>query len=147
MKPKRNFRVGMKVSSVYDPSHLFVIDRAVQPDKIFHEKGSKRWWTQKELQPRSKVPAKLSAKAKKEALASRYLAFMNTSEGLASKSAPVYRRTCLYCGTEFTAERKQAKFCKARGSSCRTLYWRQRNEVPVIPVERLRAEKAEEVTA
>ena len=47
---KNRFRVGQTVQSVYDPTHTFVIDRSLVPERIFHEKGSGRWWTKNELQ-------------------------------------------------------------------------------------------------
>src|SRR5580693_5569916 len=49
MKPKR-FRVGQTVQSVYDVEHAFVIDKSQVPERIYHEKGSDRWWTRNELQ-------------------------------------------------------------------------------------------------
>jgi hypothetical protein len=47
---KRQFRIGQKVQSVFDPSHVFVIDKSRLPERIFHEKGSNRWWAKSELQ-------------------------------------------------------------------------------------------------
>jgi len=39
----------MKVSSIYEPTRVFVTDESTVPDRIFHEKGSNRWWTKNEL--------------------------------------------------------------------------------------------------
>ena len=47
---KKKFRIGQRVQSAYDSSHIFVIDKSRIPDRIFHEKGSNRWWTKNELQ-------------------------------------------------------------------------------------------------
>ena len=49
-KRKKKFRIGQHVQSVYDASHTFIIDKSRIPDRIFHEKGSNRWWTKNELQ-------------------------------------------------------------------------------------------------
>ena len=56
---KKTIRVGMKVFSVYTPEHVFVIDRSIQPDRIFREKGSWRWWTAKELRAVTNRPVKI----------------------------------------------------------------------------------------
>jgi hypothetical protein len=50
LKHKEKFRVGQKVQSIVDPTHVFVIDESQVPDRIYHEKGSDRWWTKNELQ-------------------------------------------------------------------------------------------------
>lgn len=138
---RKIIRVGMKVRSIYTPEHVFVIDRAIQPDRIFHEKGSRRWWTAKELQSVTEKPSKQSAKALKAAADSRSQAFEKHIPTITSRSKREYKRTCLNCGTEFTAARAEAKFCKTKGASCRAEYWKRRNLPPDIPKERLRSER------
>lgn len=49
-KRTKTFRVGQKVQSIYDSGHQFVIDRSMVPPRIFHERGSNRWWLKSELQ-------------------------------------------------------------------------------------------------
>lgn len=137
---KKTIRIGMRVRSAYDPDHVFTIDRSVQPDRIFHEKGSRRWWTAKELRSVLDKQTATGSMAKKSALASRSLAFQRPPEGTVSKSVPEYSRTCLNCSTEFKSKRKHAKFCKTRGASCRTEYWKRRNLPHDIP-QRLRSEQ------
>jgi hypothetical protein len=137
---KKILRKGMKVRSVYTPEHVFVIDRVKDLGKIYHEKGSRRWWAGKELQGVTKPFVKLSAKRLAEAKNSRSEAFAFQINGITSKSKREYRRTCLNCGTEFTASRPEAKFCKTRGASCRAEYWKRRNLPPEIPKGRLRSE-------
>lgn len=139
---KKILRKGMKVRSVYTPEHVFVIDRVKDLGKIYHEKGSRRWYTGKELLRVTKSPVKLSAKRLAEAKNSRFEAFSHHVEGVTSKSKREYRRTCLNCGTEFAASRPEAKFCKTRGASCRAEYWKRRNLPPEIPKGRLRSEPA-----
>lgn len=138
---KKTIRIGMRVRSAYDPDHVFTIDRAKQPDRIYHEKGTRRWWTAKELQPVSSKPVRFDAGLKKKALISRSEAFQNHTEGTVSKSVPEYSRTCLNCGMEFKSKRKHAKFCKTRGASCRAEYWKRRNLPPDVPKARLRSEQ------
>ena len=50
MKNKSRFRVGQCVQLASDPTLTFVIDRSLVPERIFHEKGSNRWYTKSELQ-------------------------------------------------------------------------------------------------
>jgi hypothetical protein len=137
---KKIIRVGMKVRSIYQPEHEFRLDKAIKPDRIFREKGSRRWWTAKELQPVSRKPVKLSARTQKQAAKSRSEAFIKPPFGVTSKSKPTYKRTCLNCGTEFESERAEAKFCKSRGAACRSEYWKRRNQVPDVPKSQLRSE-------
>ena len=134
---KKIIRVGMKVFSIYTPEHVFVIDRSIQPDRIFREKGSRRWWTAKELRAVTNRPVKITAKLAKAAQDSRSETFAVHITGVTSKSKREYRRTCLNCGTEFTASRPEAKFCKTRGASCRAEHWKRRNLPPEIPKGRL----------
>ena len=50
MRRKNKFRIGQRVQLASDPTHTFVIDKSLVPERIFHEKGSDRWWTRNELQ-------------------------------------------------------------------------------------------------
>jgi hypothetical protein len=142
---KKIIRVGMRVRSFHDPEHVFVVDRVKTPDKVFHEKGSRCWWAEKELQPfsaKQKTVARVSAKKLEEARSCRSLAFQAAPVGMGRKSVGTYQRTCLNCGTEFSSKRRNAKFCPTRGAGCRTEYWKRRNQAPVIPKLRLRSERA-----
>lgn len=49
-KARSIFRIGQRVQTIHDASRTFVIDRSMVPERIFHEKGSNRWWTKSELQ-------------------------------------------------------------------------------------------------
>jgi hypothetical protein len=91
----------MRVCSIYEPGRVFVIDKSLLPVRIFHEKGSKRWWTALELQSRSEQPKKLSAKVKKEALTSRSVAFQSLPPGTLPQSTPIYSRTS-YAGAKIS---------------------------------------------
>jgi hypothetical protein len=140
---KKVIRIGMRVRSIYDPTREFIVDRTKQPDKLFHEKGSKRWYSRFELQSVSKHALKLTAKLKTKALAIRSDAFQGMPPGSLPHSPTLYRFTCLFCGTEGTSKRKGTKFCTEKGKCCRTRYWRNRNEIPEVPDrDRLRSEKA-----
>lgn len=141
MKKKPVIRVGMKVRSIYNPEHVFTLDRSIQPDRIFREKGTRTWWTAQELRGVKRKPVPLSATKKKQAVKSRSVAFLRPSQGTVSKSTPTYKRTCFNCGTEFESKRKEALFCQTRGASCRAEYWKRRHQPPEIPKQRLRSQK------
>ena len=48
-KRGKNFRTGQQVRSIYEPQRSFRIDKSIQPERLFHEEGSDRWYTRSEL--------------------------------------------------------------------------------------------------
>jgi len=126
MKRKANFRVGQHVQSIYDASHTFVIDRSAVPDRIYHEKGSNRWWTKNELQavgaPENPATSiRLNGKGKMRANARN--ASPGVSSGLqivAGVAAGLEKRKCQECGLNFQPVRPWQKF---HGEACRRVNW------------------------
>lgn len=134
---KKTIRVGMKVRSIYDPQHIFTLDRSKLPQRIFHEKGTSNWWTKNDLEAVS-VPSKgKGAKPTKRAVTDRSQAFLGASGGLSPQAKRVYRRTCRECGVEFTTENRRKKF---HADACRTAFWKRGNVIPAAMKERLRSE-------
>jgi hypothetical protein len=125
MKAKK-FRVGQKVQSVFDPTHKFVIDKSQVPERIYHEKGSDRWWTRNELQrlgapenPGTSI--RLNGKGKMRANARN--ASASISGGLqivAGVSVGPGERKCLECSLRFQPARPWQKF---HSEACRRANW------------------------
>lgn len=139
-------RKGQKVSSIYNPERAFVIDRVKQPDTIYHEKGSNRWWSSNELRAISEANRPVTASRVQAAQNSRSEAFIGNPAKQGRRRNKTYRRSCRFCGTEFTAHRPEAMFCPpVEGKpNCRTQDWKLRNEPPEIPRTRLRSEPEHE---
>ena len=121
MRNKSRFRVGQRVQLASDPTHTFVIDKSVVPERIFHEKGSNRWWTKNELQavgaPENPATSiRLNGKAK---------CAPGISSGLqivAGVSAGPEERECLECGLRFQPARPWQQF---HSTICRRAYWKR----------------------
>jgi hypothetical protein len=128
---KIKFRVGQTVQSIYDASRTFVIDRSAVPDRIFHEKGSDRWWTRNELRRlgASEDPAtscRLNGKEKMRGTHSN--ASPDNSGGpqiVVGVSSAV--RKCLLpeCGVKFEPARPWQKF---HSDACRLEHWKRTNQ-------------------
>src|SRR5208283_2504931 len=131
---------GMRVRSIYDPKHEFVIDRSILPERVYREKGTKRWWAKRDLEGLIGRSKPLSAKKEEALLKARSLAFQAIPTALSPKGKPLYRRTCPECGLEFTTEQQKQKFSS---DACRTKNWKRRNEIPEIPKERLRSQRGD----
>jgi hypothetical protein len=143
---KKSIRVGMKVRSIYDPDHVFTIDRSKKPGRVFHEKGSSLWYGSHELQSVSERPAKLSNTAKQTAISKRSQALQGMPPGTFPQSPTLYSRTCLECGIEFKTKKKKTKFCSGPH---RSRYHKRMKQIPTLIVgqvedlqwKRLRSEK------
>ena len=115
-KNKKKFRVGQTVQSIYDPTHTFVIDKSAVPERIFHEKGSDRWWTRNELQRvgASENPAtsyRLNGKAECAQNARKCAhAISGGLQVVAGLSRGLEERKCSECGLRFQPVRPWQKF-------------------------------------
>jgi len=137
---KKSIRTGMRVRSIYDPEREFLLDRSVKAEPMFREKGTKNWYRKSELLTISraeKAGKRSDSQFPKQPAHLRSLAFPAIPAALGSKRKPVYRRTCLECGTEFTTEQVKQKF---HADACRTRFWKRRKEVADIKT-RLRSER------
>lgn len=128
MRRSAKFRVGQRVQSASDPTHTFVIDKSLIPERIYHEKGSDRWWTRNELQPfgAPENPAtsfRLNGKGKMRANA--HNASQGNPGGLELVSVAVRgieRRKCPECGVRFQPVRPWQKFDR---EVCRRANWKR----------------------
>lgn len=128
MKSRKRFRVGQRVRSVYDRQRAFVIDKSIVPARLYHEKGSDRWWTKNELEA-------ITATARRvKPLNSRQLRGVATTRFLALKSvamedrrptrqpkAPTERK-CQNCPVRFKPKRPWQKF---HSEACRWANWKE----------------------
>ncbi len=129
---RKRFRVGQTVQSVYDATHTFVIDRSTVPERIFHEKGSNRWWTRTELQylgaPENPATS-LRLNGKAECAENAPQCAAGISGGLQIVSGPfpgLEEQKCLECGLEFQPTRPWQKF---HTEECRRANgWRARKQ-------------------
>lgn len=138
---KKSIRVGQKVSSIYDPERIFLLDRSVKAEPMFREKGTKNWYRQSELLAicRAKKGRKgwSGSQLQKRPAHLRSLAFPSIPVALSPKEKPVYHRECLDCGVKFNTEHEKQKFCV---DAHRTRFWKRRKELPKVPA-RLRSER------
>jgi hypothetical protein len=137
MVKARKFRVGQKVQSIYDSTHMLVIDKSQVPDRIYHEKGSDRWWTRNELQrlgePENPATSfRLNGKGKMRGTRS------NASTGVPvvaciSSSASSRPKTirCPECGDLFQPKRPWQRF---HSESCRRAHWRRPTDANTVQV-------------
>lgn len=126
---RKLIRKGSKVRSIYDPKHEFVIDKSLQPGRIYREKGTRRWWAKNEIEPITaphKPSKRMTSKAAERAILKRSQAFHGIAEPLGAKTRTIYRFACTDCGIEFTRDRKllpgQKPFCCG---AHRTRYWKR----------------------
>ena len=127
-KHKKKFRVGQKVQSAFDPTHVFIIDKSRVPERIYHEKGSDRWWTRNELQrlgaPENPVMSiRLNGKGKMRRTHSN--AFPATPGGpqiVTLAPAGLEERKCLGCDLRFQPKRRWQKF---HSEACRLAHWKK----------------------
>lgn len=126
---KPNFRLGQKVRSSFDPKHVFEIDASVIPDRLFHEKGTDRWWQRHEirllgapekalkpsLRSASQTHGKTHSPKVKEMLAGQLRRYV--------PKTPDVELPCEECGTPFKPKRKWQKFDK---EVCRRKNWERK---------------------
>ncbi|SRR5882724_12153309 len=127
MKAKK-FRVGQTVQSIFDSTHTFVIDKSRVPERIYHEKGSDRWWTRNELQrlgaPENPVTSfRLNGKAKMRGMHPKCAPCIPSGPQIVTEvSASLEARKCLGCDLKFQPSRKWQKF---HSEACRRAYWKR----------------------
>lgn len=127
MKSRRQqFRVGQKVRSVHDPKHVFVIDASVIPDRVFHEKGSGRWWQRNEMRllgAPEEIGKSLTPKASRTHSKTHPV---NVKDLLGAQlrahepKQPVPMRNCEECNNPFKPRRKWQRFDTEK---CRRENW------------------------
>ncbi|HWY05309.1 MAG TPA: hypothetical protein VNY24_00510 [Candidatus Acidoferrales bacterium] len=128
---KKKFRVGQKVQSVFDPTHTFVIDKSRVPERIYHEKGSDRWWTRNELQrlgaPENPISStRLNGKGQMHRTRSNAFPTLPGKPHIVSEvSTALGLRKCLLreCDVRFRPKRPWQKF---HAEGCRLVYWKRR---------------------
>jgi len=127
-RSKKKFRIGQTVQSIYDASQTFIIDKSLIPERIFHEKGSNRWWTKNELQTvgAAENPAtslRLNGKGKMREDARK------CAEGVPREAAAgtwLPKRGCLQCGAIFQPKRPWQRF---DSEPCRRTYWERQGRL------------------
>ena len=132
MKRKKKFRVGQKVQSVFDPAHVFIIDESRVPERIYHEKGSDRWWTQNELQrlgaPENPATStRLNGKGQmRRTRSNAFPGIPERPQIVAEVSAGQESKKCLLreCSAKFRPRRRWQKF---HTEACRLAYWKLRS--------------------
>jgi hypothetical protein len=125
---KKRFRVGQKVQSIYDPTHVFVLDKSQVPERIYHEKGSDRWWTRSELQrlgapenPATSV--RLNGKGKMRGMhPNAFPDICSGAEIIAEGPTDLEKRKCFGCDIRFHPKRRWQKF---HAEVCRRAYWKR----------------------
>jgi hypothetical protein len=134
-KSRKEFRVGQTVQSVYDPTHTFVIDRSRVPERIFHEKGSNRWWTRNQLQHlgAAENPAtsiRLNGTGRMRGThPDASLTIPGGPHIVAAVSEGLEERKCLLtgCRVRFQPKRRWQKF---HSEGCRRAHWKQTTAAP-----------------
>jgi hypothetical protein len=135
MKHQKKFRVGQKVQSINDATHVFVIDKSQVPERIYHEKGPDRWWTRNELQrlgaPENPATSiRLNGKGKMRGMHPNPNASPGISGGpqiVAENSVGLEKRKCLGCEVRLRPTRRWQKF---HSEVCRRAYWKRRIPAP-----------------
>lgn len=128
MRRGKKFRVGQRVQLASDPTHAFVIDKSLVPERIYREKGSHLWWTKNELQrlgePENPATSiRLNGKTKCAQNAPKCAQVV--SGGPFPADSPVYelkQRKCLECGVSFQPARDWQQF---HSTQCRRAYWKR----------------------
>jgi hypothetical protein len=118
LKRKKKFRVGQRVQSACDATHTFVIDKSRVPERIYHEKGTDRWWTRKELQrvgaPENPATSiRLNGKGKMRGTHSNaFPGCLSELKIVVGPSEGPAQRKCLLagCAVRFLPKRKWQKF-------------------------------------
>jgi hypothetical protein len=132
-KRKQKFRVGQKVQSVFDPTHAFVIDKSKVPERIYHEKGSDRWWTRTELQrlgaPENPVTSfRLNGKGEmRRTHSNAFPAIPSGPQIVSGVAAGLEERKCLGCDIRFRPKRRWQKF---HSEACRLAHWKRKAPIP-----------------
>lgn len=128
MKRRKKFRVGQRVQSAYDPTHVFVIDRSRLPQRIYHEKGSARWWTKNELQrfgtPENPATSiRLNGKNQMRGMHPNASPATRERPSLATEVSARLKTKCLLpeCRVRFLPKRPWQKF---HSEACRRAYWK-----------------------
>lgn len=128
MKRKPKFRVGQRVRSIYNPERVFRIDKSILPERIFHEQGTDRWWTKRELLALgdSKTGFMELAPSKKGGrMGTHPHAFQGISGKELGQSGTIENlkaRNCLECGESFKPGKRWQKFCS---DYCRRINWKR----------------------
>lgn len=125
MGRKNKFRIGQRVQLASDPTHTFVIDRSLVPERIFREKGSNRWWTKNEMQPfgEPENPAtSYRLNGKGNACGMRANACGMRATGSGAPSLALETAQCLECGEPFKPAREWQRFDRP---ACRFAYSRR----------------------
>ena len=125
-RKKWRARKGFFARSIYD-GRAFGIDASVLPNRLFHEKGTDRWWLGAQLRsilaPAEQV-LRVSAK-KKETLAGMHRLALQGAAGKLAAALPkpeLEVRACLECGHVYTPARKHQKFCQKNDPPCARVY-------------------------
>ena len=128
MSKAPKFRVGQTVQSAFDASHTFVIDKSKVPARIFHEKGTDRWWTRSELQ-RLGAPENLAMSLRLTGREKMRHCVPNASPGSAHGPAlsdtsvqPPQKRVCPICRKAFEPTRPWQRFDTG---ACRRASWKR----------------------
>jgi hypothetical protein len=128
VKRKKKFRVGQRVQSVYNPTHVFVIDKSRVPERIYHEKVSNRWWTRNELQrlgaPENPATSiRLNGKSRmRRTHSNAFPAIPGKPSIVTEVSAGLEKPRCLECGLRFQPARPWQKF---HSEGCRLAHWKR----------------------
>ena len=129
-KSKKRFRIGQRVQTIYDASHAFVIDKSRIPDRIFHEKGSDRWWTKNDLRQVGAAENPLTSHrlngTEEHARGCAQCAQGHPREPESTPS--LAKRLCLACNAIFEPVKPWQRF---DSEDCRRAYWKQNRSARV----------------
>lgn len=127
-RKKQTFRVGQKAQLLYDGKHVIEIDASLVPDRLYHEKGTDRWWAKRQLRPvgpPQKAAKPVSPKTLAAAKKMHSLAFRGTPGKALEAASPkigLSLRECLECHGKFKPRRRWQKFCTTKKPPCQRVY-------------------------
>ncbi len=112
-------------------SYLSGFDKSLVPERIYHEKGTDRWWTRNELQhlgaPENLATSiRLNGKEQMRRMRSdAFAAIPGKPQIVAEVTAELEEKKCLLrdCNVRFQQKRPWQKF---QSEACRLAHWKQR---------------------
>lgn len=132
-KPKFKPRKGLTVVSAYDPRYSFTIDKSFQPERLFREKGTSRWWAKSELRRfigDDLPPKPLSAERQTKALGEAQMAIM-AAMGHQLNPTALPKQLCKGCPVKFRPPDKRVR--KFHSVECERAYAKRKADAAQRP--------------
>jgi len=114
--------------SIYEPQRIFRIEKGAEPERIFREKGSNRWWTKNELQlpgaPENPTTSpRLNGKDQMRGTHPKCAKGVPKAMGSKAQTAPgLPKRRCEECKAVFQPARPWQRF---HSETCRRAHWKR----------------------